>query len=174
MILLPALLLLAWPPVETAVVRGPGRGGWLELDAGLAAPVSIVVADSTRIAWHRDPSVRLAAADLHPGTRIRLVCPFSVAERIEVLGLGPLAMGAAVEEWVAGTRGARAWRALPAGDLAELDRLGAPCWRVREAATRALRGRGGGAIPALTWGRRHADPEVRARAEGLLRELGGP
>lgn len=44
---------------------------------------------------------------------------------------------------------------------------------VREAVSRALRERGQRALRVLIWARRHSDPEIKARAEALLYELGG-
>ncbi len=50
-----------------------------------------------------------------------------------------------------------------------LDALGSPRFRVREAATAALKRCGENALPALEWGAaKHRDPEVRHRCEALL------
>jgi hypothetical protein len=49
-----------------------------------------------------------------------------------------------------------------------VERLGAPRYAEREAATRALEALGREAIPALRQARRSDDPEVRSRAAGLL------
>src|SRR4051812_9396366 len=90
------------PKVESGViVRGPGEGGWMEVDTGLSSTTYIQVNDQTAIVWHLDGRTPIPRADLRPGTRVRYVCPFSVTERIEVVTLGPLAMEAAAEEFVA-------------------------------------------------------------------------
>ena len=64
--------------------------------------------------------------------------------------------------------GVLAVTAAPDDPSALVERLGAPRYADREAATRALEALGRDALPALRAARRSEDPEVRARAAALL------
>ena len=161
------------PRLECGVILRPPSGlGWMEVDTGGESTTFITLAEPTEIVWHLDRRVHLPASELRPGTRIRFVCPLSIAERIEVVSLGPLAMSVAVEEFVADTCGGRPWRGLSAPEVATIEALGSPSHLVRESVSRAVRERGPRALRVLCWARRHADPEVRARAETILHDLG--
>lgn len=52
-----------------------------------------------------------------------------------------------------------------------IERLGAPSWRDREAASGALQEASASDPRWLFWGRLHADPEVRLRSNAILRRL---
>jgi hypothetical protein len=160
------------PHVELGVVVRSATGGWLEVDQGTGGSNHLWLGDSTAIVWHLDCRVVLTARDLRPGVRVRMTCAAGIIERIEARTLGPLAMEAAVEEWVAGTCGGRLWRGLSPEDLAAVEALGCDCWWLRESASRELRARGAGALRALCWARHHGDAEIRARAEAGLTALG--
>src|SRR5262245_55897818 len=90
------------PKLEAGVIqRGPTEGGWIEVYTGGTSTQYITINDRTQVVWHLDARVALPRTDLRPGQRIRYQCAVSVAERVEVQSLGPLAMEAAVEEFVA-------------------------------------------------------------------------
>jgi hypothetical protein len=173
----PAVLLLALSlcaqPEPAVILRAPGGYGWLAVDTGDLEPRHVeVVPGATAIVWHLDPRVDLPATDIRPGVRIRLTATTTTAERIEVVTLGPLAMEAAVEEFVVEASGGRG--GLGPEELAVVEVMGSRCYWTRETATKALAERGVAALRPLIWARRHRDAEVRARAEGLLRRLGWP
>jgi hypothetical protein len=171
--LLTALSLCASAPTPATILRAPDRSrgyGWMTVDSGDGEPWPVeVVPGETVIRWHLDPAVSLPPTDLHPGTRVRLTVRDSIATRVVVVTLGPRAMEAAVEEFVA-ANGRRC--GLSASELAAVDALAAPCWTVRRDATRALAERGVEALRPLIFARRHRDAEVRARAGVLLERLG--
>ena len=52
-----------------------------------------------------------------------------------------------------------------------IERLGDSCWREREAASRGLQAASAVDQRWLFWGRCHPDPEVRLRANAILRRL---
>jgi hypothetical protein len=52
-----------------------------------------------------------------------------------------------------------------------IERLGAPSWREREAASGGLQEASALDQRWLFWGRRHRDPEVRLRSNAILRRL---
>lgn len=131
--------------------------------------------------WHLDHGVRLSLADLTPGTRVRFATEAGRSNdgaynrrlvQMEVVSLGPYALAAAVEDWVAEASGDRPDKALSPGELATLGALGSASALVRDATTRALGDRGIRALRLLVWARRARDPEVHIRAELLLKKLG--
>jgi hypothetical protein len=159
------------PRVECAIIlRGPTEAGWLHVETA-DSTAYLNLGPSPAIVWHLDERVTLPASELRPGVRIRYVGQTSIAERITVVTLGPLAMEAAVEEWVADVSGG--WRGLSEGEVATIAALGSPSILVREAVTAALRERGARALRVLIHAQRlSGDAEVRLRAEGLLGALG--
>jgi len=167
--LLAAALLCADPLTPGVIVRNDG--GWLVVAVD-GDRIDVPTDRRTRVTWHLDGRVQLPVASLRRRMRIRFACTTSYAERVEAITLGPLAMEAAVEEFVAEVSGGRAWTALDDGELADVAALGSACYQARVMATEALRGRGTGALRLLIWARHHRDPETRVRAEGLLRQLG--
>lgn len=174
---LPALILilpLCTPPAEGRIILDDGWVHLRPIDGDDDREVCIIVTGRTRIVWCGDPRVQLPRSALRPGTRVRYVPSIRAVDRVVVVTLGPLAMEAAVESWVADAAGGRAWLALDGDELAEVARLGAPCWAVREGATRRLRARRGDALRALIWAQHSADREIRLRAAGLLAEMGWP
>jgi hypothetical protein len=125
------------------------------------------------VVWHYDHNVRMSLADLQPGTRVRLTGPSVYrAEQVEVIGLGPLAMAVAVEEWVIAQAGGRLAEGLSASEMAVASALASPSWLVRESVTRTLREKGPRVLRLLCWLRASRDAEVRERAEALLARLG--
>jgi len=186
--LLLLLALLAQPaPQPATVVRGPAGGSaWFHvaldadpLDMDGDRVVSYLCLGEygrpARIAWHLDPRVELPASDLYPGVRVRLTragATSSTVTRVEVASLGPLSLAAAVEEFVAESCGARWWLGLTPGEVATIDAMGSRSWLVRDSVSRSLFERRGRSLGVLMRARRHPDREVRARAEGVLRDLG--
>jgi hypothetical protein len=163
-------LTLAPPEMHRGVVVAYSASQWLAIDTGkTTAYFSITGAD---IVSRLDPSIRLPDSCLRRGVVVWFAPFGQPITRIEVGDVRPFAMEIAVEEWVAECRGARAWNVLDASDLAAVERLGAPCWQIREAATKTIRERGPGAFRSLIWARRSGDPEVRMRAGVILDELG--
>lgn len=163
---------------EAFVVRGPAPGSaWFEATDGGESTWFVTIEDegrSAEVVWHLDPRFGLPTTELRPGTRIRYAGPSAtLARRIEVVVLGPLAMDAAVEDWVAESCGERPWTGLSAPEVATLEALGSPSWLVRDAVSRSLRERGPAALRLLVRARRARDAEVRTRAEVLLGRLGG-
>jgi hypothetical protein len=70
-----------------------------------------------------------------------------------------------VERWCPGHRPPEPYRTL-------IEHLGAECYKCRELASRRLRNAStDGSVRWLFWARRHRDPEVRVRANNILREL---
>jgi hypothetical protein len=163
-------LFLAEPPVEARVVA---FDGWLHVTHG-DGEAYVIFGPRTRVTWALDPRVQLPRSELRRGARVRYLPSCCAAKEVQVVTLGPLAMEAAVEDFVSRSAGGRAWLALDADELAEVERLGAPCFAIRRGATERLRRRGGGAIRALIWARHSRDPETRLRAAGLLAEMGWP
>lgn len=129
----------------------------------------VVGLERAEICWWADPRVRLPRSAIHVGTRVRITRQYWVADRVLVIGLGEHEFTAVLEDWVAEHA---TCRGLPGPDLRLLETLGAPCYQLREQATASLRELGYGALRTLLWGRHAKDPEVRARAGTLLRELG--
>lgn len=173
-----AVALLASPPepCPATVVRCIPSSSWLELtsDDGETTWYATIAADAA-VVWHGDGKSPLPLTDLRPGVRVRLTGPSassSVATRVEVVCLGPLAMAAAVEEFVAESCGDRPWLGLTAGEVATIEALGSPSWLVRDAVSRSLLEKRGASLGLLMRARRHRDPEVRARAEAVLVRLG--
>jgi hypothetical protein len=62
-------------------------------------------------------------------------------------------------------------RGLPEPYRGLIERLGDPSWCERNAATRRLQAASAVDQRWLFWGRRHRDPEVRLRANAILRRL---
>lgn len=156
--------------VSCGVVRkAPAEGQPLEVRAGPEETHYLWVEPSTVILWHLDARVALPPSALRPGVRIRceLRPTTNIVAVATVVTLGPLAMEAAVEEFVVATG------ACPAEHRGVLDGLGAPCFQLRQAASQRLRGRPE-MLRALIWARHSGDREVRERAEGLLWALGWP
>ena len=184
------LALLAQTPAETTpdptyeaiVCRAPAVGSsWFEVTNGCATWYVDLYdwsGDEPReapIVWHLDDTVTMGREHLKPRTRIRYTGPSdSQARRIEVVTLGPLAMSAAVEDWVAEVSRDKMDAAFRPGQVEAVRQLGSRSWFVREAVSRALREEGTAALRLLVWARRSRDREVRARAEGLLSSMGWP
>lgn len=137
---------------------------------------SATIADEAReakVVWHFDNRVVMAMADLRPGVTVRLTGPSAwTAEKVEVCTLGPLAMEAAVEEFVIDASEGKAETALTPGEIATLEALGSRSWVVRSSVSKALAEKKGAALRLLCWGRHSRDPEVRERSMVLLRALG--
>jgi hypothetical protein len=125
------------------------------------------------VVWHYDHNVRMSLTDLQPGTRVRLTGPSVYrAEQVEVIGLGPLAMEVAVEEFVIAQVGGRLTEGLSVSEMAVANALASPSWLVRDSVAKALAEKGPRVLRLLCWMRAARDPEVRTRAEGLLARLG--
>lgn len=167
-------LTLAPESYTATIVRGPTSAtGWIEVTDDGECTWFVSLAEGCRVVWHLDERVALDRAELRPGACVRITGPsYSVASRVAVMCLGPLALAAAVEEFVAESCGDRPWTGLTAGEIATIDALGSPSWLVRESVTRSLRERGPAAMGLLFRARRSRDPEVRARAEAVLVRLG--
>lgn len=125
-----------------------------------------------KISWHFDPAVKIPPCELRPGTRVRIVGGYWAAERVEIVSLGAFAMTFVLEEWVIESSGNRPELAMTPGEIATMEALGSRSFLVRDSVTKALRDRGVIVLRQLAWMRHHRDPEVRARAEGLLARLG--
>jgi hypothetical protein len=52
-----------------------------------------------------------------------------------------------------------------------IEQMGDPCYKCREKATRDLEAASKGDLRWLFWARRHRDPEIKLRANNLLRKL---
>ena len=172
--MLPLLLALlcAGPDTCTVTVVRASSPTWLEVTDDGESTWFVSIAGAA-IVWHLDPSVPLPASDLVPGVRVRLTGEDGQSvSRIEIVSLGPLALAAAVEEFIAESCGRDPHLGLTPGEVATIDALGSPSYLVRSSVSRALRERRGHSLGLLMRARRHRDPEVRARAEGVLVGMG--
>lgn len=163
---------------EVYVVRPLTPGcAWLEVtDGGEGSWFVTVESDRVpaAVVWHLDGATPLSLTTLQPGTRLRCTGPSSSrADRVEVVCLGPLAFGLAVEEFVAEASGRRLSAGLTATEVATVEAMGSASFLVREAVSRELRDQGLRVLRLAVWGARCSpDAEVRARARGLLERLG--
>jgi hypothetical protein len=158
-VLVLALLLMLAPPEMHRGVVVSSSGGWIEIDVGEPFTVFFTVARG------------VTCPNMRPGSRVRFASdPKQVISRIEVVTPAPIAMEAAVEEFVAGVPEAKPWKTLTPDELDLIAALGSPCYYARETATKTIRSRA--ALRPLIWARRSGDPEVRLRAGVILEELG--
>ena len=100
------------------------------------------------------------------------ILAFSLAGQLPAaageVGRGDLEFVRGVEEFVIA---AEPGRRPPEPYRGQIDRLGDPSWREREAASRRLEEMPAADRRWLFWGRLHPDPEVRLRSNAILRRL---